>query len=113
MHDGTIGLNRSADDIAAILEFDDYDFGGCGSSLLFADADEGIGFEGLEYGISSALEEFHTQFEQLTQELNPIDACYSRRRQFKIAKRSCWPPRSAERPEAGQLTSTPTAELVN
>ena len=56
VHNGTVGLDGSADDIAAILKFDDNDFRGCGSSLLFADADEGIGLQCLGYGISSALQ---------------------------------------------------------
>lgn len=113
VHDSTIGLDRSSNDIATVLEFDDYDFRGGGSSLLFADAYEGIGFEGLEYGISSALNEWHAQFEKLTQELNPIDACYNCRCQYKIDTRSCLVAQSAESPEPDRLTSTPTVELVN
>ena len=76
VHNGTVGLDGSADDIAAILEFDDNDFGGRGSSLLFADADEGIGLECLGYRISSASQRSLAQFGILTHELNPIDACY-------------------------------------
>jgi hypothetical protein len=52
VHDSTIRLDGSSDGIIVVLEVDDYDFGGGGFILLFAYADEGVGFEGL---ISSAL----------------------------------------------------------
>jgi hypothetical protein len=42
VHDRTIGLDRAADDIVAVLEIDDYDFGARGFVLLFADADERV-----------------------------------------------------------------------
>jgi len=47
VHDGTVRLDRSSDDIVILLEVDDYDFGGGGLVLLLAHTYEGIGFEGL------------------------------------------------------------------
>ncbi len=55
VHDGTVSFDRSANNIAAILKFDDNNFGGCGLVFLFADADEGIGFEGLQVDVSQGL----------------------------------------------------------
>jgi hypothetical protein len=45
VHDGTISLNWSADDIVTVLKVDDYDFGRCCFVLLFTNTNEGIGFE--------------------------------------------------------------------
>lgn len=43
VHDGTVGLDAPAHDIAEVLEVDDDDFGRCGLVLLFANADVPIG----------------------------------------------------------------------
>jgi hypothetical protein len=40
VHDGTVGLDRSADDIIVVFEIDDYNFRGCTACLRFANADE-------------------------------------------------------------------------
>lgn len=61
VHNGTVGLDRSANNIVAILEFDDDYFRGGGLILLFADADEGIGFEGLKLDVSQRSEELRMQ----------------------------------------------------
>jgi hypothetical protein len=40
VHDGTVGLDRPADDIVPVLELDDEDFGRRGLVFLVPDADE-------------------------------------------------------------------------
>lgn len=45
VHDGTIRLDRSANDIIIVFEIDDYDFGGGAFVLLFADTNERVRFE--------------------------------------------------------------------
>lgn len=47
VHNSTIRFDGSSDGIIVVLEVDDYDFGGGGFIFLFANADEGVGFEGL------------------------------------------------------------------
>ena len=45
VHDGTIGLDGAADDIVAVLEVDNYHFGGRGIALLLANTDKGVRLE--------------------------------------------------------------------
>lgn len=59
VHDGTIRLDGSSDGIIVVLEVDDYDFGGGGIILLLADADEGVGFEGLDKTSALRMGSFH------------------------------------------------------
>jgi hypothetical protein len=51
VHNGTICLDGTSDGIIVVLEVDDYNFGGGGFVFLFANADEGVRFEGLDKSV--------------------------------------------------------------
>ena len=83
VHDGTIGLDRSARDIVVVLQVDNDDLGRCVLRRSLANADEAIGFQGLEGG-----DQWRTFVRGLilgegtsrTHELNPMAAgCHHKR----------------------------------